>query len=192
MTPKAIPLALAAALAAAIVVVPVAARQAKPAAGQAKPAAGPVIVVDTVKGQIEISLFPAEAPKSVEHIVALVQRGFYRGQRFHRVEASLAQFGNGSSRDMTLQASWGSGGSGSPINVFELTKRKHVRGAVGLAHAGNPTSADSQLYIMKRPSPGLDGKHAIIGQVTAGMAVVDRLEVTDLIKNVTLKGEGRK
>ncbi len=163
------------------------ARQAKPAV-----AAGPVLVVDTAKGTIEITFFPAEAPKSVDHIVALVRRFFYRGHRFHRVEASLAQFGDRYSRDMTLQASWGSGGSGSPINVFEVTKRKHVRGAVGLAHAGNPMMADSQLYIMKRSSPGLDGKHAVIGQVTAGMAVVDRIGVTDLIKNVTLKGEGRK
>jgi cyclophilin family peptidyl-prolyl cis-trans isomerase len=57
-----------------------------------------------------------------------------------------------------------------------------VRGAVGLAHSGNPFAADSQMYVMKTPSPGLDGKHAIIGRVVAGMPVVDKLQVPDLIK----------
>ena len=138
---------------------------------------------------IEITFFQAEAPKSVDHIVALIRRSFYRGQRFHRVDASLAQFGDRYSRDMTLRDSWGTGGSGVPINVFEVSKKRtHVRGAVALAHSGNPMTADSQLYIMKRSSPGLDGKHAVIGQVTAGMAVVDRIAVEDSIKNATLKG----
>jgi cyclophilin family peptidyl-prolyl cis-trans isomerase len=48
-------------------------------------------------------------------------------------------------------------------------------------------SADSQLYVMKAASPGLDGKHAIIGEVIAGMAVVDKLEVADVIKIATMK-----
>jgi cyclophilin family peptidyl-prolyl cis-trans isomerase len=186
---KAVPLVLSVLVGASFAV-----RAAGPAgAPQAKPSANPVMVLDTAKGVIEITFFQAEAPKSVEHIVALVRRSFYRGQRFHRVDASLAQFGDRYSRDMTLRDRWGGGGSGSPINVFELSKtRKHARGTVALAHAGNPMTADSQLYIMKRASPSLDGKHAIIGQVTAGMAVVDRIEVEDLIKNATIKGEGPK
>jgi cyclophilin family peptidyl-prolyl cis-trans isomerase len=72
--------------------------------------------------------------------------------------------------------------------VFERIKtRLHVRGAVGLAHSGNPAGADSQFYFMKQPSPSLDGKHAVIGQVVAGMSVVDRIAVRDLIKNTTIK-----
>jgi cyclophilin family peptidyl-prolyl cis-trans isomerase len=167
--------------------VPASARQTKPAA-----AAAPILVLETVKGTIEISFFPAEAPKSVEHIVALVRNSnsIYRGQRFHRVEPSLVQFGDPRSRDMTLKAYWGTSGSGKAINAFEVSKkRQHVRGTVGLGHAGNPMAADSQLYIMKRASPSLDGKYAIIGQVTAGMAVVDKIEVADSIKNAYLKGE---
>jgi peptidylprolyl isomerase len=62
-----------------------------------------------------------------------------------------------------------------------------VRGAVGLAHSGNPAGADSQFYIMKGASPSLDGKHAVIGQVVSGMAVVDKIAVPDMIKNATLK-----
>jgi cyclophilin family peptidyl-prolyl cis-trans isomerase len=174
--------------AAAIAVAPLAARQTKPAAASA-----PVMVIDTVKGTIEIALFPGDAPKSVDHIVALVRQGFYRGQRFHRVTASLAQFGDKKSRDMTLKDYWGTGGSGVPINAFEVSKtRKHVRGTVGLGHSGNPMAADSQLYIMKSASPTLDGKYAIVGQVTVGMTVVDKIQVEDSIKNVYLKGEGGK
>jgi cyclophilin family peptidyl-prolyl cis-trans isomerase len=157
---------------------------------QAQPPAAPdpVLVLETAKGAIQIQLFRNEAPKSVEHVLALVKRSFYRGQRFHRVTASLAQVGDPQSRDMSRRDYWGNGNSGSPIGVFEWSKkRSHVRGAVGLAHSGSPLGADSQFYIMKSPSPSLDGKHAIVGQVTSGLAVVDKLEVTDMIKSMTLK-----
>jgi peptidylprolyl isomerase len=162
-------------------------------ARQAKPAANPVIVLDTVKGAIEIRLHAADAPKSVDHILALVRRHFYRGLRFHRVTASLVQWGDPQTRSVARRGYWGSGGSGTFINAFEVSKRlTHVRGAVGLAHSGNPMAADSQLYIMKAPSPGLDGKHAVIGQVIAGMAVVDKIQEVDLIRLVTVKGEAPK
>ena len=148
----------------------------------------PVLVLETAKGAIQIQLFRTEAPKSVEHMLALVKRSFYRGQRFHRVTGSLVQVGDPQSRDMSRRDYWGNGNSGNPIGVFELSKkRSHVRGAVGLAHSGNPLGADSQFYIMKSPSPSLDGKHAIVGLVTSGMAVVDKLEVADMIKNMTVK-----
>jgi peptidyl-prolyl cis-trans isomerase B (cyclophilin B) len=161
-------------------------------AQRATAAAGPIIVIETAKGTIEIQTLPSEAPKSVEHILSLVKRSFYRSQRVHRAEASLVQFGDPQSRDMTKQASWGTGSSFNPIGVAEISKRKHVRGAVGLAHSGNPTLADSQIYIMKTASPSLDGKHVIIGQVTSGMTVVDKLVRTDILKLVTVKEAGPK
>ena len=157
-------------------------------AQQKSPGAGPILVLDTGKGSIEIETYPNEAPKTVEHILALVKRSFYRGQRIHRVTESLAQFGDPASRDMTRQDYWGRGNSGTPIGVLEIPRaRGHQRGAVGLAHGGNPRYADSQIYIMKAASPALDGKHAVIGQVTRGMDVVDRLQVADILKLVTIK-----
>ena len=83
----------------------------------------------------------------------------------------------------------GQQGSGQSIGVAEISKtRKHVRGTVGLAHAGNPLAADSQIYIMKSASsPSLDGKHAIVGQVIKGMDVVDRIQKADSFKAVTIK-----
>ena len=162
------------------------ASQARPAKPAAPP--DPVLVLETVKGTIEIRLFQSEAPKSVEHMLALIKRSFYRGQRFHRVTPVLAQIGDPQSRDMSREGYWGTGNSGNPIGVFELSKkRSHVRGAVGLAHSGNPLGADSQFYIMKQASPSLNGVHAIVGQVVAGMAVVDKIVKTDMIRNTTLK-----
>lgn len=162
-------------------------------AAQTKPPPDPVFVIETVKGVVEMRLFQSETPKSVAHLLQLIRRNYYRGQRIHRVEPSLVQFGDQQTRDMTRKNIWGNGGSGTPINAFELVKKyTHRRGMVGLAHSGNPLAADSQLYIMKRPSPSLDGRHAIVGQVTAGMGIVDKLAVADLIKQAYVKGEGPK
>jgi cyclophilin family peptidyl-prolyl cis-trans isomerase len=157
---------------------------------QTKPSApaDPILVLETVKGTIEIRLFRSEAPKSVDHLLELAKRSFYRGQRFHRVEQSLVQIGDPQSRDMSKEAYWGSGTSGQPIGVFERSKtRKHVRGTVALGHSGNPANADSQFYIMKMASPSLDAKYAIVGQVVTGMAVVDKIQKTDLVKNTAVK-----
>ena len=157
---------------------------------QTKPAvpADPVLVFETAKGAFEIRLFASEAPKSVAHILTHMRRNVYRAQRFHRVERLLVQTGDPQSRQVSRQAYWGTGNTGSPIGVFEWSKKRtHVRGAVGLAHSGDPRAADSQFYIMKGASPGLDGKHAIIGQVTAGMAVVDKIVVGDVIKDARVK-----
>lgn len=152
---------------------------------------GPLLTVETVKGTFQIRLFQADAPKSVAHILELVQRNFYRGLRVHRVENSLVQFGDPTTRNMTLKDGWGRTGSGHPIGVAELNANKHVRGAVSLAHAGDPRYGDSQMFIMKTASPSLDGKHVVIGRVTSGMNVVDRLRVADIIKQISLTTAAR-
>jgi peptidyl-prolyl cis-trans isomerase B (cyclophilin B) len=159
--------------------------------------AGPVIVIETAKGTVEFETFPQDAPKTVEHILALVKKGFYNGQRIHRVVPKfVVQFGDPQTRDMTKRANWGRGaaaGSGKPIGVAELSKRrKHVRGAVSMAHAGDATKADSQMFITLAPQPSLDGKHAVFGQVTAGQDVTARLVEGDVIKKMYVKGTAPK
>ena len=126
------------------------------------PGAGPVIVVETEKGTFEFETYPNEAPKTVAHIVGLVNKRFYNGQRIHRYVAGfVVQMGDQQTRDMTKRANWGRGaaaGSGNPIGVAELSKRrKHVRGAVSMAHAGDATKADSQMFITLAPQPSLAG-----------------------------------
>jgi peptidylprolyl isomerase len=148
----------------------------------------PILVLDTAKGVIEIELLRGDAPKSVDYIVDLVKKGFYRGQRFHRSERSLVQVGDVTSRDVTKKDWWGRNVHTPTIGVAEISKKLiHVRGIVGLAHSGNPAQAHSQFYIIKESSPSLNGKYTIIGRVKVGMPTVDTIQVGDLIKNATLK-----
>jgi peptidyl-prolyl cis-trans isomerase B (cyclophilin B) len=163
-----------------------------PAPAKPTPGAGPVIVVETSKGTFEFETYPDDAPKSVEQILRLAKRNFYNGQRVHRVEPNfVVQFGDPKTRDMTKRASWGQtagGGSGKPVGVAEISKKHlHVKGAVGMAHAGDPAQGDSQIYVMLSTKPALDGKYAVIGQVISGMDVVQKLQVEDLIKKVSVK-----
>jgi peptidyl-prolyl cis-trans isomerase B (cyclophilin B) len=154
----------------------------------------PVVVLQTAKGDIEIELFPAEAPKSVERVLELVKHNFYRGLRFHWVQPGVVQFGDPQSRDMTKQNTWGTGGSGpsnriDPLGVVEKNKRKFDRGIVGLAYrvGSKPETADCQIFILKGPNTAADGKYASIGRVIKGMDVVDKIQLTDRIVNLTLK-----
>jgi cyclophilin family peptidyl-prolyl cis-trans isomerase len=170
---------------------------AKPAAPAVKPltptspGAGPVIVVDTEHGSFEFETYPKEAPKTVEHIVTLVKRNFYNGQRFHRVKANfVVQWGDPATKDMRRRAEWGSGGSGKPIGVAEISKTlKHKIGAVAMGHAGNAAGADSQMYIVTGPASHLDGGYTIFGQVISGMDVVTKIKQDDLVKKMSIRAE---
>ena len=171
----------------------------KPAPGEAAPAGapGPVIVVETAKGVFEMQMFPDDAPKSVEHVLRLVNKRFYNGQRIHRVEpAFVVQWGDPKSRDVSKRALWGQtagGGSGTPVGVPEISKKHlHVKGAVGMAHAGDPAQADSQIYIVLSDKPQLNGKYAVVGQVVSGMDVVLTLQVEDVVKKMSVKGVAAK
>ena len=152
----------------------------------------PLIVVETTRGTFAFDTYPRDAPISVAHIVQLARSGFYDGQRVHRaVPGFVAQFGDPQTRDLDKRSVWGRGveaSSGSPIGVAEVTlKRKNVALAVGLAHAGEPAQADSQLYIMLEARPALDGQYAVIGQVVEGEDVPARLQVGDEIKRVYVR-----
>jgi len=156
--------------------------------------AAPVVVFTTVKGVIEIEMFPADAPKSVARIVELAQRGFYRATRFHWVQPALVQVGDQLSRDMTKRDIWGTGGSGlrqsvRPIGVAEFGKRRFERGIVGYAYrmGRDPETADSQIFIVKVANPALNGKYAALGRVIKGMTVVDKIELDDVIKDVSVR-----
>ena len=154
-----------------------------------EPTGPPVLVIETAKGTIEIETFPDEAPQTVGHIVELVNRRFYNGLRVHRVEPGfVVQFGDPQTRDMTKKAMWGSGGSGTTIGVAEISKmHTHVKGAVAMAHAGDPAKADSQMYVALGPQPRLDSGYTVFGRITSGMDIVEQIEAGDVIKKVTVK-----
>ena len=153
---------------------------------------GPVIVVETSRGTFSFETFPSDAPLTVAHVVGLVKAGFYDGQRIHRaIPGFVVQFGDPQTRDLSTRALWGRGAaaaSGKPIGAAEITRRRlHVKGAVALAHLGDPAKADSQVYVTLANRPDLDGRYAVFGQVLDGPGVVESLQVGDLITRVSVK-----
>ena len=171
-----------------------------PAAKAGPAPAGPVLVFTFVRGlgssktnlgTVEIELFPADAPKSVAHIQDLIKARFYNGLRVHWSTGSLIQFGDPASKDMTKKDMWGTGGSGRPVGVAEgpLAKHKFDRGIVGLAYRQeyDAKTADSQIFVIKGSNSAANGKYAVLGKVTDGMAIVDKLEVGDRIETAVCK-----
>jgi cyclophilin family peptidyl-prolyl cis-trans isomerase len=152
----------------------------------------PVIVVETSRGTFAFETYPNEAPKTVAHIVGLVQKGFYDGQRVHRaLSGFLVQFGDPQTRHLSLRDRWGKGAaasSGTPIGVAEISKKRlHTPGAVGIAHMGNPAKGDSQIYITLAARRDLDGQYAVFGQVIEGDDVPAQLQVGDEIRRVYVR-----
>jgi len=153
------------------------------------PGAGPIVVVETVKGTFEFETYPNEAPRTVAHVLNLVKTGFYNAIRFHRVEPGFViQAGDPNTRDYTKKDIWGTGGSGTPVGVSELSrKHKHVKGAVAMAHPGNAAKADAQFYVMLDARPSLDGKYVVFGQMVSGFDVPAKIRVGDVIKKMYVK-----
>jgi len=153
---------------------------------------GPVIVVDTARGSFEFETYPNDAPKTVAHIVDLVRRGFYDGQRVHRaLPGFVVQWGDPRSRDLGREADWGLGteaSSGKPLGTAEMSKKRlHTRGAVALAHPGVPAKGDSQIYVTLADRPELNGRYTVFGRVIAGEDVPARLERGDLIRRMYVR-----
>ena len=133
----------------------------------------PQVTLKTTKGDVVIELYEDEAPNAVANFVSLVEKKFYDGVPFHRViEGFMAQTGD--------PTGTGTGGRGYVIDC-ECTlpnARRHQRGTVAMAHAG-PNTGGSQFYICFVPTPHLNGKHTVFGQVISGMENVDKLNIRD-------------
>ena len=140
---------------------------------------GPNLIIDitgAANGQVVIDLAET-APLHMAQIVALAKSGAYDNVLFHRViEGFMAQTGDvqygkvGGANSMA-----GMGGSELPNIPAEFTQETFDRGAVGMARAQDPNSANSQFFIMFAPAPFLDGEYTIIGHVISGMEVVDAI-----------------
>jgi peptidyl-prolyl cis-trans isomerase B (cyclophilin B) len=121
----------------------------------------------TNHGPIELELFDADAPNTVENFRKLAGDGFYDGVIFHRVIP-----------DFMIQGGDPTGtGSGGPGYTFEdeFNTNQVVRGALAMANAG-PNTNGSQFFIVTADAcPWLDGKHTVFGRVTNGMDTVDAI-----------------
>jgi len=161
-----------------------------PAIGQE--GGGPVIVVETTAGAFAFETYPNEAPKTVAHILQLVRNGFYDGQRFHRaIPGFVVQWGDPQTRSVEKTADWGKGdaaASGTPIGVAEMNrKRLNAKGAVAMAHPGDPAKADSQIYVTLANRPDLNGKYTVFGRIIAGADVPARIQKGDVITRMYVR-----
>ena len=127
-----------------------------------------VLILETTRGGVTIAMRPDLAPRHVARIKELVREGFYDGIVFHRViDGFMAQTG--------CPHGTGTGGSGKKLKA-EFNKEPHRRGTVSMARAQSPDSGDSQFFICFADAPFLDGKYTVWGQVTDGMANVDKIK----------------
>jgi peptidylprolyl isomerase len=127
------------------------------------------IVIDTTKGRIVIALRTDLAPKHADRLKQLARDGYYNNVPFHRViEGFMAQTGDGANFN-------GTGGSKYPNLKQEFSNEPFVRGVVGMARGGSVDSANSQFFICFDAASFLNGKYTVIGNVVAGMDVVDKI-----------------
>ncbi len=120
-------------------------------------------------GRVLIQLRPDIAPHTVDRIRTLTRQHFYDGLTFHRViDGFMAQGGDPRGN--------GTGGSSLPMLAQEFNGLPHVRGAIAMARADDPNSANSQFYIMLLPRLSLDRNYTVFGRVISGMEYVDRLQ----------------
>jgi len=119
----------------------------------------------TSKGDIIIDLFAKNVPRTVNNFVFLAQQGFYDGTIFHRVIPDfMAQGGD--------PTGTGRGGPGYKFrDEFDPKLRHDKPGVLSMANAG-PNTNGSQFFITHVPTPWLDGKHAVFGQVVGGLDVL--------------------
>jgi len=160
--------------------------------GLAAQESGPVVVVETSAGTFAFETFPEEAPKTVAQILQLVTSGFYDGQRFHRaIPGFVVQWVDPQTKNPEKSADWGRGSaasSGKPIGVPEMNKKRlNVKGAVGVAHQGDPANADSQIYVTLANRPDLNGRYTVFGRVIAGTDVPERIQKGDQITRMYVR-----
>ena len=147
----------------------------------ASPAFGAGLEIDIAgeaNGTIVIDLFEDVAPEHTARMLQLAEDGAYDGVVFHRViDGFMAQTGDVEygriGQDMRFA---GRGGSQYPDLPAEFSDISFERGVVGMARAANPDSANSQFFIMFAPVPQLNGDYTVVGEVTSGMEIVDKIK----------------
>ncbi len=136
-----------------------------PPATQIDPGKTYTATLHTDKGDIVIRLFADKAPRTVNNFVFLAREGFYDGTIFHRVIANfMAQGGD--------PTGTGRGGPGYRFaDEFHPDLKHNKPGILSMANAG-PGTNGSQFFITHVPTPWLDGKHSVFGEVIEGMEVL--------------------
>ena len=157
-------------------------------------------VMETAKGDIVINLFYKQTPLTVVNFVGLAEgkldaakgKPFYDGLKFHRVISKA----NGDEQDFMIQGGDPRGnGTGGPGYTFPdefVDTLKHSKpGILSMANSGADTNG-SQFFITIVPTPWLEGKHTVFGEVIAGQNIVNTIKQDDVIKKVTIVRNGEE
>ena len=132
----------------------------------------PIIVFETTQGTIEIKLFPDVAPKACENILGLIEKSYYDGIIFHRIIKNfMVQGGDPTGTGRGGESLWGGKFKDevSPDIKFDRP------GLLAMANAG-PNTNGSQFFITTAPTPWLNMRHTIFGEIVNGMDVISKLE----------------
>jgi len=129
-------------------------------------------VLHTDQGDITIGFFADKTPRTVNNFIFLARQGFYDGTIFHRVITNfMAQGGD--------PTGTGRGGPGYKFaDEFNPKLRHDKPGVLSMANAG-PGTNGSQFFITHVPTPWLDGKHSVFGQVTGGLDILLAIPARD-------------
>jgi cyclophilin family peptidyl-prolyl cis-trans isomerase len=123
---------------------------------------------ETSQGTFSIELFEQRTPRTTANFIELVGQGFYDNLVFHRVIGGFMIQGG-------CPQGTGTGGPGYEIDdEFHPELRHDGPGILSMANAG-PNTGGSQFFITLAATPWLDDHHAVFGQVTGGLEVVETI-----------------
>jgi len=141
----------------------------KPTAVEFDPEHEYYVRIETNKGPLVIKFMPGVAPMHVTSFIYLTRLGFYDGLGFHRVISRFMAQGG-------CPLGSGTGGPGYKYAGEFDRKVKHDRpGLLSMANAG-PDTDGSQFFLTFVPTPHLDGKHTIFGEVVEGTETLSAIE----------------
>ncbi len=150
----------------------------------------------TTQGDINLNLFDNEAPLTVSSFLFLAKQGYYDGIVFHRVIADFMiqggdPLGEGTGGPKTVGVNsfpfQGKDISYPFADEFKSGKVFNKPGILAMANAG-PRTNGSQFFITHVPTPHLNKKHTIFGEVfgPADQNVVDAIRKGDKIKSIEI------
>ena len=135
----------------------------------------PHVFLETDRGTLDIELLPAEAPMTAAAFLALVERRFFDGTRWHRVVPNFVVQDGDPRGD-------GWGGPGFVLRD-EINPVRYETGTVGIALSG-PDTGGSQYFITHSAQPHLDGTYTIFARVTGGSGILDAIGQGDRIRSI--------
>ena len=126
-------------------------------------------------GQMRFTLFPEQAPNTVNNFIHLANRGFYDGLQFYRIVAGVFIQGGDPNNDGTGDPGYAIKGEFSENGVENSIS--HMRGAISMARQSGFDTAGSQFFIMQGSYPEYDGRYAAFGTIAdeQSLAVLDAI-----------------